>query len=134
MSRHYSQTAKTEARALGWASIGIGLAEIAAPNKIQDLLGVPDEPTHRGVLRMLGVRELMHGFSLLTAEKSRGELSPSVWSRVAGDVLDTAVLGVAATKTRSPAKFAAVSAVILGIGLLDWKAARDAQKAERRYS
>ena len=43
----------------------------------------------------------------------------SLWSRVAGDVLDSALLGVAATKTKKPFAFAVVTAMVLGIGLAD---------------
>ena len=106
-------------QALGWASIGIGLAEIAAPGKVQELLVIEDRASHRGILRVLGVRELMHGFALLTEEKPSREMTNSVWGRVAGDVLDTAVLGVAATKTKAPGRFAAVAAAVMGIGALD---------------
>jgi hypothetical protein len=46
-------------------------------------------------------------------------MTASVKSRLAGDLLDTALLAVAATKTKHPGRFAAVSAMTLGIGLLD---------------
>ena len=117
--RHESKVDAEVARGLGWASIGIGLAEIAAPGAVQQLLGIQDRPSHRGILRVLGVRELMHGCALLTEEKPSREMTNSVWARVAGDVLDTAVLGVAATKTKAPGRFAAVAAAVMGIGALD---------------
>ena len=107
------------ARGLGWASIGIGLAELAAPKQVQSLLGIEDRPAHRGILRVLGVRELMHGFGILADTRPTRAMTAGVWSRVAGDALDTALLGVAATKTKHPAKFAAVAAAVMGIGLLD---------------
>lgn len=107
------------ARGLGWASIGIGLAELAAPRQVQSLLGIEDRPVHRGILRVLGVRELMHGFGILADTQPTPAMTAGLWSRVAGDALDTALLGVAATKTKHPAKFAAVAAAVMGIGLLD---------------
>lgn len=107
------------ARALGWASIGIGLAELVAPKQIQDLLGIEDRPTHRGILRVLGIRELMHGISILSEDQPDTGMAAGVWSRVAGDALDTALLGMAATKTKRPGSFAAVSAAIMGIGAAD---------------
>ena len=119
MLRDGETLADTGARGLGWASIGIGMAELAAPEQVENLLGLEDRPHHRGVVRALGVRELMHGFSLLTAPPRSEAMTASLWSRVAGDVLDTAVLAVAATKTKRPARFAAVAAVVMGIGLLD---------------
>jgi hypothetical protein len=105
-------------RALGLASIGIGLAEIAAPRQVQQLLGIDDKADQRGVLRVLGVRELMHGVSLLAGGKPR-KIRAGIWSRVAGDALDSALLSAAATKTRRPAMFAAVTAIVLAIGVAD---------------
>jgi hypothetical protein len=105
-------------RALGLASIGIGLAEIAAPRQVQQLLGIEDKPDHRGTLRVLGVRELMHGVSLLAGRAPR-KLRTGIWSRVAGDALDGALLSAAATKTRRPAMYAAVTAMVLAIGVAD---------------
>jgi len=107
------------AHGLGWASIGIGLAELAAPKQVEALLGLDDNPQRQGVLRVLGLRELVHGFTILTEDKPSQEMACSLWGRVAGDVLDTALLGVAATKTKHPARFAAVAAAVMGIGLLD---------------
>ena len=120
---HESQVDAQAAKGLGLTSIAIGLAEIAAPGKVQELLGIEDRPSHRGILRVLGIRELMHGYALLTEEKPSREMTNSVWGRVAGDVLDTAVLGVAATKTKAPARFAAVAAAVMGIGVLDFLSA-----------
>ena len=104
---------------LGLASIGIGLTELAAPHFVEDLLGLEHRPRHRGILQVLGVRELMHGLGILTAKNGDRQLSSSVWARVAGDVLDTALLGVAATKTRRPGSFAAVAAAVAAIGIAD---------------
>ena len=46
-------------------------------------------------------------------------MKAGLWSRVAGDALDTALLGVAGTMTKRPGSFAAVAALVGGIGLLD---------------
>jgi len=103
---------ETGANALGWASIGIGLTELAAPRYVESMLGIDDRRTHRSILQVLGVRELLHGIGILTAKHDNGQLSTGVWSRVAGDVLDSALLGVAATKTKRPGSFAAVAAAV----------------------
>jgi hypothetical protein len=107
------------ARGLGWASIGIGLTELAATKQVQDMLGLEDTPVRRGILRVLGIREVMHGIGLLTQTRPNHQMRVGAWARVAGDALDTALLGVAATKTKKPASFAVVSAMVAGIGLLD---------------
>ena len=107
------------ARGLGWASIGIGLAEIAATLQVEAMLGLEDNATHRGILRTLGVREIMHGVGILTEKRPNEAMATGVCARVAGDVLDSALLGVAAMKTKRPASFAAVTASVMVIGALD---------------
>src|SRR5690349_14036224 len=82
---------------LGWVSIGIGLTELLATKQVQQLMGVQDKSTE-GVLRVLGVRELMHGVDLL----SHKDPTAGTWARVAGDLLDGACLAAAATKTKRP--------------------------------
>jgi hypothetical protein len=123
------------ARGLGWASIGIGLTELSAPQKVQDMLGIEGRPDQRGILYVLGVRELMHGLCILTEKAPTRGLSAGVWSRVAGDVLDSALLAIAATKTKKPGSFAAVTAAVMGIGLLDvMYAKRVSEDRRRRYA
>jgi hypothetical protein len=129
-AEHQAQV-ESGGQALGLASIGIGLTELAAPQFVEGLLGLDDQQRHRGMLQVLGVRELMHGIGILTAKNGDGQTS-SVSARVAGDVRDTALLGVAATTTRRPASFAAVAAAVAAIGVADlccaWKA------SSHRYS
>jgi hypothetical protein len=120
----YGTHARNVSHTLGLASIGIGVTELAAPRFVENLLGLEDEPEQRGILQVLGVRELMHGIGLLTATHSNRRPVPSLWARVAGDVLDTALLGVAAMKTKRPASFALVAAAVAAIGIADLYAAK----------
>jgi len=122
------------AYALGLASIGVGLAEMCAPQQVERMLGLEDRKSYRGILRVLGVRELMHGLGILTASPSGGRLSSGVWARVAGDVLDNALLGVAATKTTRPGSFAAVAAAVGGIGAADLYYAFKTPRHELRHA
>src|SRR5579884_3777084 len=105
----------TGARMLGLASIAIGVAEMAAPERVQAMLGLEDDPQRRGVLRVLGVRELCHGFNILTQAKP----TSGVWARVLGDVLDSALLAAAAPSAKNPVKFAATSSGVMAIGAAD---------------
>src|SRR5688572_13109168 len=107
------------AHALGWASIGIGLAELIAPQQVQSILGLEDRPNHRGILRVLGVRELMHGIGILDPERSNRHHTAGVWARVAGDVLDSVLLGMAATKTKRSASFTVTAAAVTAIAFAD---------------
>ncbi|HYE21256.1 MAG TPA: hypothetical protein VEA69_22610 [Tepidisphaeraceae bacterium] len=103
------------ARALGWASIGIGLTELLAPRQLEEAMGIDPDDTNTNVLRALGVRELAHGVDCLT----RKDPTYAVWGRVVGDVLDTALLGVVGAKTRNPAGFAAIATSVMAIGIAD---------------
>jgi len=74
------------AKGLAWFSIALGVSELAMPDRVADLAGLPRSsvPT----LRALGAREIGHGISILAAP---GRPTP-VWSRVAGDAIDLAVM------------------------------------------
>jgi hypothetical protein len=68
-----------------------------------------------GLLQALGVREVMHGVDLLVHD----DPLPGLWARVIGDVLDSALLGIAATRTQRPAGLAGVFAMVLPVVALD---------------
>ena len=114
--RHASEQRRhaESARALGWVSLAIGLTEIAAPRQLEKLMGVGDGQ-NTGIIRTLGVRELMHGIDILAHK----DPTPGVWSRVAGDMLDGALLAMAATKTRNPGGLAAAAAMVLPVVVAD---------------
>lgn len=119
MSAIGSHAAAKGARTLGWASLGIGLAELLATEQVEQLLGLKHDERHHGILRTLGVRELVHGVGILTEEAPNDRLSTGMWARAAGDVLDAALLGVAAKKTMRPGLFAAIAGAIGLIGAMD---------------
>jgi uncharacterized membrane protein len=75
---------------LGYFSIGLGLAEVLAPNVISRVVGVkhPDE-RNRATVRAMGMREIGHGIAILSNQRP----TKSVWSRVAGDAIDLTLLG-----------------------------------------
>ena len=77
------------AMGLGWFSLALGLAELAAPGRISRMAGLPDDRRTTNIVRALGTREIGHGVAIL----SNPTLPAAVWSRVAGDVLDIACLG-----------------------------------------
>ncbi len=77
---------RTLATSLGGASLTLGLSELLAPRGVARVAGI--KPTERSQLgiRLLGLRECGHGAAILLA-------SPRlVWTRVAGDALDVALL------------------------------------------
>ncbi|MDP7706413.1 SRPBCC family protein [Mycobacterium sp. TY815] len=84
-------------KALGAASLGLGLSEIVAPGRIAALAGVDETRRSRAIIRALGMRECGHGAALLAGPDKL------VWTRVAGDVLDVAFLG-AGVMRRGPGR------------------------------
>lgn len=74
------------ARALGWFSIGLGLAELLAPKYVTRSLGM-ESPGMDATVRVFGIREIGAGVLTLSTEKKLG-----LWARVLGDTLDVAVL------------------------------------------
>ena len=112
------------ARGLGWFSIGLGLAEIAAPRKLAKLIGV--RRNYSGLIRVLGAREIASGIGILT--RRRPEESPNafwMWSRVGGDAIDLALLGAAYSLRRSRVRrsdrgrIAVAAAAVAGVTALD---------------
>jgi uncharacterized membrane protein len=101
------------ARALGWFSIGLGLAEVAAPRGLANMIGVPERQI---LLRTLGVREIASGVGILTGRRRVGWL----WSRVAGDAMDLALLAAAFAAPRANrSRAAAATAAVAGVTVLD---------------
>ncbi len=101
------------ARALGYFSIGLGLAELLAPQSVARLTGV----RQHGLLRAYGLRELAAGLGILSSTRPVGWL----WSRVAGDVLDLATLGgnLATAHDGRRERTLAATVAVAGVTLLD---------------
>jgi L-ascorbate metabolism protein UlaG (beta-lactamase superfamily) len=115
-------TGRQMARALGWLSIGLGVAEVVAPKQVGRLIGVKRRD---GLLRALGVREIASGVGLLTAPAQAGALSKWAWSRVGGDAIDLALLGSAlASNTKRRASLAAATGAVAAVTALDLVCAR----------
>jgi uncharacterized membrane protein len=104
------------ANALGWFSIGLGLAQVAAPRGVARLIGVRDYSQNAAIMRTLGMREIASGIGILSQPRPTGWM----WTRVAGDMMDLALLGSAfgASGTQRNRTVAATAAV-LGVTALD---------------
>ena len=111
---HRAASDRQAAQCLGWTSIAIGLTEILAPNSSRKRWGwaTGRRPASCAVL---GVREIMHGIDILAHE----DPTPGVWSRVFGDLLDSLLLGAAATRTKNPGGLAAIFAAVTPVVLAD---------------
>jgi hypothetical protein len=112
----YSRDARNTrklARALGWFSIALGLAELAAPKQLARTIGTREYPR---LLPLFGLREIGAGITIL----AQSDPTAGVTARVAGDVLDLAFLAteLAATETER-GRVAAATAAVLGVTALD---------------
>jgi hypothetical protein len=100
------------ARGLGWFSIGLGVLEMAAPERVTRALGMEGKES---LIRLYGLREIGSGVLSLSMDKEAG-----LWSRVAGDGLDAATL-LAAWHEDNPKKqnVGLALGVVAGIAFLD---------------
>ena len=105
---------RSVARGFGWVSIVIGLSEILAPKKIEQAMGIGNGQA-TGILRVLGLREICQGIDILAHD----DPTPGLWARVAGDMLDGAVLAVAGTKAKKPSGFLTICLMVLPVVVLD---------------
>lgn len=105
-------------RGLGWFSVGLGLKELSFSEQICQVLGVRGR---EGLVRALGVREVLTGMGLLM------QRNPSrwLWGRVAGNAIDLTLLG-AALRRPGPGHFwrLATTVVVAGATVVDLLAAR----------
>jgi uncharacterized membrane protein len=111
---------------LGALSLGIGLAALLAPRRVGELIGVRRRPK---LIQLIGMRETATGIGLLSGRQSDAWL----WSRVAGDLMDLAVLATCqrgASRSRATASTAAVAA----IAAVDLAAAIQHSRARLRAS
>lgn len=113
------------ARALGWFSVGLGVAELVAPGRIARTLGLDGK---EGLIRAYGARELASAVPTLSIDKPVG-----LAARIGGDGLDLATLATALHSDNPKRRNAAIAtAMIVGITLLDVVAYKGVKAAHRR--
>jgi hypothetical protein len=101
-------------RALGWFSIGLGIAELLGARNLARTMGMREA---RPLIRGFGLREIGTGLAILGAPAGPAGL----WARVAGDVLDLAALGRAASDRWNPRRDNALLGflTVAGVTLVD---------------
>ena len=113
------------ARALGWFSIGLGVAELVAPGRIARTLGLDDK---KGLIRAYGARELASAVPTLSIDKPVG-----LAARISGDALDLGTLATALHRDNPKRRNAAIAtALVAGITVLDLAAYYGVKAAHRR--
>lgn len=104
------------AKFLGVFSVGLGVAQIAAPDRINKLIGVRDTPKSRAIQRAVGVQEVTAAQGVFAFSPP----TPVLWTRVAGDVVHSALLVRALGNRRNDgARVRAALGAVAGIGVID---------------
>jgi uncharacterized membrane protein len=112
------------AEALGYLSIGLGLAGVMFARSLNRWMGIR-HPRGARLTRAVGARELLTGARLLTGRRPARWL----WARVAGDLLDLSLLGGAFLRAkRGRGRVLTAMAAVGGITAIDLLAARGAPK------
>ena len=118
-NRHYMSGLPPERRVskfLGAFSLGLGVAQIAVPERVNELIGVKDTPKTRTIQRLVGAQELSAGQGIFAFSPP----TPILWSRVAGDILHAGLLLKALENRRNDrTKLRNTIAAVAGIGVID---------------
>jgi hypothetical protein len=118
-------------RALGWFSIGLGLAQLVTPARVARVAGA--EPTDETIrlMRALGAREFMSGVGILSGRRNRDWIR----ARVAGDAMDLALLVRLMTDdTANRDNTVMATLAVAGVTALDVLAARRSTTARVKTS
>jgi len=119
------------ARGLGWFSIGLGLAEVAAPGALARAIGVEEDTGAKIAMRAVGAREIANGVGLLVRPRTPALL----WSRVAGDAIDLGLLGFAlGTNKESRGRLMIAIGAVLGVAVLDALGGTRMHKSQREVT
>jgi uncharacterized membrane protein len=107
---------KELAKTLAWASLALGAAQLAAPRRMARWVGGRGSQAEQRAMRLVGARELATGIALMAHRQPRDVL----WTRVAGDAMDLALLGTILRgqgASRARASLAALG--VVGLTALD---------------
>jgi uncharacterized membrane protein len=115
-------------RGLGLFSVGLGLAELAAPGMLARAIGIDPHGRTGATIRAMGVRELLNGLGILM----RPRAALPLWARVAGDAVDLAFLGWAFNSKRtSTQRLVGAIVSVAGVAALDVIASQGTAKSQR---
>src|SRR3954469_4812833 len=104
------------AKFLGLFSFGLGAAQLAAPERINDLIGVKDTPKTRAIMRGVGVQEL----SAAQGAFAFSPPTPVLWARVVGDIAHLGLLAKAyGNKRNDQGRLRSTVGAVAAIGLID---------------
>jgi uncharacterized membrane protein len=99
------------AKGLGLFSFALGIPQILAPGRVNQMIGVRDDAKSRLWMRAVGVREIAAGVGIFSERRP----TEWVWARVAGDTMDLALLGSALrSKSEQPMRTLAATSAVAG--------------------
>lgn len=114
-----ASAAKQSGLGLGLFSLALGAAEVVAPRRIADFLGLEKDSSASTVIRAFGLREIAAGILLVRGPA----FSTNVWNRVLGDAMDIGALLLALRTTSKPRNVAGALAFVGSVTALDlWTA------------
>ncbi len=114
------------AQGLGWFSLGLGTAELFAPQAVARFLGMRDG-VH--LIQSYGVREMAAGIGLLTVQNAK----PWMIARVGGDAIDIATLVAGFRKDNlKKGNVALALAAVLGVTVADVICAQSLNKHQQQ--
>lgn len=99
------------ARALGYFSIALGMAQIAMPRALSRAVGLDGRET---LLRLYGARGIATGLAILTSH----DATPWIWGRVAGDAADIGAVAAGADDPKRPRTLLSLAA-LAGVAAID---------------
>jgi hypothetical protein len=104
------------AKFLGAFSFGLGVAQLAVPDRVNDLIGVNDTPKTRAIQRAAGVQELTAAQGIFAFSPP----TPVLWTRVLGDFVHLGLLAKALGNRRNDdSKLKRTIAAVAGIAIID---------------
>jgi hypothetical protein len=115
-------------RFLGWFSVGLGTVQLTAPRLLCRIVGADDGGRNPAVMRLMGARELTQGVGIL----GRPRPTAWVWSRVAGDALDLALL--AGVAVRNPGRRLRAAFALANVAAITTPDVAESLRLSRRRS
>jgi hypothetical protein len=126
MNARYMMNERRFARTLGWLGIGVGLLQLAAPRRLGRAIGVGERPR---MMRLVGARAVATGAGLL----AQREPLTGIRTRVAGDVVDLALLALALRAATGGQRWRIGATALLVTGVLALDALGSRRLADRLY-
>ena len=120
-----AQPWQVASQALGWFSLALGSAQLIAPRALGSVIGVGHRPW---TLRALGLREIVSGAGIL----SQPQQGAWLWSRVAGDAMDLALLGMARRTRRTRRRLAIAAGAVALVTAADVLCSRQLSRSGGR--